>query len=100
GAFPRLLAEFVRPGKLPLYEAILKMTVMPAEKAGLTRKGHLSVGADADIVIFDPKTIQDNATFENPILPPSGIDYVIIGGEIAAKDGKILQAKLGRSIRK
>ena len=100
GAFPRLLAEFVRPGKLPLYEAIRKMTAMPAEKAGLTRKGHLSVGADADIVIFDPKTVQDNATFENPILPPSGIDYVIIGGEIAAKDGKILQAKLGRSVRK
>ncbi|MBR2000665.1 MAG: amidohydrolase family protein [Firmicutes bacterium] len=100
GAFPRLLAEFVRPGKLSMYEAIRKMTAMPAEKAGLTRKGHLNVGADADIVIFDPKTVQDNATFENPILPPSGIDYVIIGGEIAAKDGKILQAKLGRSIRK
>ena len=100
GAFPRLLSEFVRPGKLSMYEAIRKMTAMPAEKAGLTNKGRLNVGADADIVIFDPETVKDNATFENPILPPIGINYVLIGGEIAAKDGQMLQSRLGRSIRK
>ena len=100
GAFPRLLAEFVRPGKLSMYEAIRKMTVMPADKAGLTNKGRLNVGADADIVIFDPATVKDNATFRNPILPPTGIHYVLIGGEIAAKDGKMIQSRLGRYVRK
>ncbi|MBQ8591040.1 MAG: amidohydrolase family protein [Firmicutes bacterium] len=100
GAFPRLLAEFVRPGKLSMYEAIRMMTAMPAEKAGLKNKGRLNVNADADIVIFDPETVRDNATFENPILPPTGISYVLIGGEIAAKDGNMVQSHLGRSVRK
>ncbi|MBQ4504517.1 MAG: amidohydrolase family protein [Firmicutes bacterium] len=100
GAFPRLLAEFVRPGKLSMYEAIRKMTAMPADKMGLTNKGRLSVGADADIVIFDPEAVTDNATFETPLEPPTGINYVLIGGEIAAKDGQMLQSRLGRSIRK
>lgn len=100
GAFPRLLAEFVRPGKLDLYDAIHMMTAMPAEKLGLTNKGRLNVGADADVVIFDLDKIQDNATFKEPILAPSGIDYVFIGGEIAAKNCRIVRKDLGRSIRK
>ena len=100
GAFPRLYAQFVRPGKLALYEAVRMMTAMPAEKMGLSNKGRLNVGADADLVIFDLNTIQDNATFTEPILPPSGIDYVFIGGEIASKDGKLIRKDLGRSVRK
>ena len=100
GAFPRLLAEFVRPGKLDLYDAIHMMTAMPAEKLGLTNKGRLNVGADADVVIFDLDKTQDNATFKEPILAPSGIDYVFIGGELAAKNCRIVRKDLGRSIRK
>ena len=100
GTFPRLLSQFVKTGKLPMYEAIRMMTAMPAEKLGLSNKGRLNAGADADLVIFDPETVKDNATFEHPILPPSGIDYVFIGGEIAAKNGKMIRGDLGRSIRK
>ena len=100
GAFLRLLSGFVRTGKLPLYDAISKMTAMPAEKMGLANKGTLRKGADADVVIFDPKTVEDEATFEQPTRPGKGIDYVFIGGEVAVKDCRIVRGDLGRSIRK
>ena len=100
GAFPCLLAKFVRPGKLDLYDAINMMTAMPAEKLGLKNKGRLNVGADADVTIFDLEKIQDGSTFAHPVVPPQGIDYVFIGGELAAKDCQIVRKDLGRSIRK
>lgn len=99
GAFPRLIAEYVRKGQLSMYDAINKMTAMPAERFGLKNKGRLSVGADADVLIFDPERIKDNSTFENPILPPDGIEYVIIDGKLAAKGQKILRADCGKSVR-
>ena len=100
GAFPRLLAEFVRLGKLPLYEAVRMMTAMPAQRLGLRNKGALHVGADADVVIFDPEKVADRATFMEPTLPPVGIDSVWIGGQLAARDCKIVRGSLGRSVRK
>ncbi len=100
GAFPRLYAEFVRPGKLDLYKAVSMMTSEPAAKMGLTSKGRLNVGADADVVIFDLDKIQDGGTFSDPILPPAGIDYVFIGGEIAAKDCQVVKTNLGKAVRK
>ena len=99
GSFPRFLAEFSRNGRLSLYDAIEKMTAMPAARLGLANKGRLNVGADADITIFDYEKIQDGATFSDPVLPPSGIDYVIIGGQIAAKDCQIVKNDCGRAIR-
>ncbi len=99
GTFPRMYAQFVRSGKVSLYHAVEMMTAAPAEKLGLKTKGRLNVGADGDVVIFDPQTVQDNAAFEEPLRPPTGIDYVILGGEIAAKDGKICNGHLGRAIR-
>ena len=100
GSFPRLIDKFVKTGKMSLDDAIAKMTSMPAAKLGLEKKGNLSIGSDADVVIFDLDNIEDMATFENPLLAPKGIDYVLIGGEVACKDGIILNDCLGKSIRK
>ena len=100
GSFPRLLAQFVRTGKLSLYEAVRMMTAMPADKLGLTRKGSLQVGADGDVVIFDPERVQDHATFDRPTTPGEGIDYVFLGGELAARDCRVVRGDLGRSVRK
>ncbi len=99
GTFPRLLAEYVRTGKLSLYAAIEKMTTLPARRFHLTGKGTLRVGADGDLVVFDPARVRDTATFSDPIRPPEGIDLVLIGGQRAAENGRILNAALGRAVR-
>ena len=99
GAFPRFIARYVRSGKLSMYEAISRLTLVPAQQLGLKHKGRLNVGSDADIVIFDPERIEDRATFAQPLLPPAGIDFVIVNGTIAAENNKILSLSSGRSIR-
>lgn len=100
GSFPRLFSEFVRKGKLSLYEAVRMCTAMPAERLGLKNKGSLQAGADADIVIFNPDTIADRATFAEPALPPVGIACVLINGEIAMQHGEIINGRLGKAVRK
>ena len=100
GAFPRFLSQFARRGKLSLYDAISRMTAMPAARLGLSSKGCLRVGADADAVIFDPDSIMDCADFQHPVCVPTGIDRVLIGGVTAVEKGCIVQNDLGRSIRK
>ena len=100
GAFPRFLAEFARKGTVSLYDAVAKMTALPADRLRLESKGRLSVGADADITIFDYETIRDGATFAEPALPPEGIEMVFIGGEIALEKGRIVKETCGRAVRK
>ena len=100
GAFPRFLAQFVRRGKIGIYDAISKMTAMPADLLGLLSKGRLSIGSDADIVIFSPEHITDCADFQHPVRVPKGIDRVLIGGVTAAEQGRIVKSDLGRSLRK
>ena len=75
------------------------MSAAAANRLHLTHKGRLNVGADADITIFDPGKLQDKATFEQPALPPEGIEYVLIGGEIALEKGEIRNANCGKSVR-
>jgi N-acyl-D-amino-acid deacylase len=100
GTFPRFLSECVRKRKLmSLKEAISKMTCQTAERYGIPR-GELAVGSAADIVILNPEEIEDRATFENPTIPPKGIDYVVLDGRIAIKHGEIINRNLGRSIRR
>lgn len=100
GSFPRFLAEFSRKGEIRLYDAVEMITAMPANRLGLQNKGRLNVGADADITIFDYETIQDGATFAQPNLPPRGIDYVILGGEVVLEKGNILKDTCGKAVRK
>lgn len=98
GTFPRFLSEFA--GKdLTLYEAVRKMTALPAARLGLGKKGRLNVGADGDVTIFDPGKIRDLATFQEPTRPPVGVEYVFLGGELALEHGKLLREDLGRSVR-
>lgn len=99
GTFPRILGYYARDRKLfSLFDAIRKMTLLPSERLGID-KGHLSIGADADITVFDPDKIVDTADFGNPLSPPHGIEYVIIGGKLALVEGKIIRGDLGRAVR-
>lgn len=99
GTFPRFIAEFVKKGDLDLYQAIEKMTAMPARRLNFRNKGHLGIGADGDVTIFDYDRICDRATFADPALPPVGIDCVLIGGEIVLQDGIILKDRCGKAVR-
>ena len=85
GSFPRVLGRYVREGNVTsLPEMIRKMTAMPAAVYGFKSKGLLWEGFDADICIFDPDTIIDRADFMDPDRRAEGLDYVIVGGKIAA----------------
>lgn len=101
GTFPRVLGKYVREEKLISWEkAIYKMTGGPAEKIGLKNRGVLKKGNFADITIFNPKTVIDRATFENPFQYPEGIEYVIVNGKIAVDKGKYTGEMAGKVLRK
>ena len=100
GTFPRLINEYVNKKKiLTLDSAIEKITYLPAKRMGFSSKGTLSIGSDADITVFDLKKIEDSATYLAPMNKPKGIEYVIIGGEIALERSNIIKATLGMAIR-
>ncbi len=100
GAYPRILGRYVRgQDVLSLEEALRKMTSLPAEKLRLKRKGVIAENYDADITIFDPDTIVDHATYENPRQFPSGIEWVIVSGQVVVEKGKHTHATPGRTIR-
>jgi len=101
GAFPRVLGRYVREQKvLPLETAIRKMTSLPAAQLGLMDRGRIAKGMKADIVVFDPRTVIDRSTIEQPLAPPSGIVGVMVNGEWAVKDGQPTTAHAGRVLRR
>jgi N-acyl-D-amino-acid deacylase len=96
GTFPRVLGYYVREKRvLPLREAIRKMTSLAAEITGLTDRGLLRPGMAADITIFDPATVADKATFEDPLQYSVGIEYVIVNGTVVLNKGEHTEAKPG-----
>lgn len=100
GTFPRVLAEYGRRrGLLTPEAAVAKMSSLPCERFGLRDRGRIEVGCFADLLLFDPATITDNATYADPKRSPTGIDLVVVNGEIAAEGGRATDVRRGRLIR-
>jgi dihydroorotase/N-acyl-D-amino-acid deacylase len=100
GAYPRILGRYVRDQRLmPLEFAIHKMTGLPAGNLGLKTRGLIREGYFADITIFDPKTVIDRATFEEPNQYPVGINFVIVNGQIEVDNGQRTPALAGKVLR-
>jgi N-acyl-D-aspartate/D-glutamate deacylase len=100
GSFPRVLGRYVRERKaLTLEQAIYKMSGYPAARCQLKDRGRLSEGAFADVVVFDPATIADQATFADPYQYATGIRAVIVGGEISLDADERRGDGNGRAVR-
>ncbi|HSF14699.1 MAG TPA: D-aminoacylase [Vicinamibacteria bacterium] len=100
GTFPRILGKYVREEKLlTLEEAIRKMTSRPATRVGLQDRGVLRPGMAADITVFDPETIRDVSTFEDPNHYSIGVRYVLVNGRPVVYDGKITDQRPGQVLR-
>jgi N-acyl-D-aspartate/D-glutamate deacylase len=99
GTYSRVLAHYVREkGALTLMDALRKMTLMPAQRLerstpAARNKGRLQEGADADIVVFDPQTISDRSTYQHPMEPSVGVQYLLVGGTVVVDQGKIVLNK-------
>ena len=101
GTFPRVLGRYVRELKvISLEEAIRKMTSLPASILGLADRGTIKEGQWADLVIFDPATVADKATFEDPFQYPVGIDTVLVNGTVVLDEGTHTNARPGKVLRR
>ncbi|MBE4572272.1 D-aminoacylase [Vibrio navarrensis] len=97
GAFPRVLGHYCREEKLfSLAEAIFKMTGMSAQRFKLADRGVIRLGAFADLVLFNPRTIKDTATFANPISAAQGIEAVFVNGQLSYHAGEVSPTRTGR----
>lgn len=100
GSFPRILGHYVREQKLlPLAQAIHKMTGLPAAQLGLKDRGCIAPGCVADLVVFDPATVIDRSTVEEPLAPPLGIPAVMVSGVWVVRDGAVTGKRPGRVLR-
>jgi N-acyl-D-amino-acid deacylase len=102
GTFPRVLGKYVREEKvLTLQQAIHKMTGAPAARLKLAKRGHLKKNFAADVVLFDPSTVADRATYADPYQYPVGISAVIVNGQLALRDGQRADTdkRNGRALR-
>ena len=101
GAFPRVLAKYVREQKLlSLEAAVQKMTSLSAEHTGIKNRGLVANGYFADLVLFNPATVQDNATADNPTALSSGIVAVWVNGQLVFENGKATGKKPGVVVRR
>jgi hypothetical protein len=99
GTYSRILARYVRQtGSITLMDALRKMSLMPAERMeksspAARRKGRLQEGADADVVVFDPRTVIDHATYRAPMEASTGMRFVIVNGTVLIDQGKLVPNK-------
>ena len=101
GTYPRFLRRWVRErGTVPLEGMVRRMSGMPAARFGLVDRGILLPGMAADLVVFDPQTVTDNATFEEPRQMPTGIDHVMVNGTFVVDGGRHTGATPGRGLRR
>jgi N-acyl-D-amino-acid deacylase len=101
GTFARVLGRYVRDlGVLTLEDAIHRMTGLPASRFGLSGRGMIRPGSIADVIVFDPATVEDAATFADPIRPPSGIEHVFVGGRGVLANQKMTTEAPGRFVRR
>ncbi len=101
GTFPRVLGHYGREaGLFSLEEAVRKMTSLSAARFGLKDRGTLREGAYADLVVFDPDTVEDAATFDNPKQPAKGIEMVVVNGRPVWQDRQHTGARPGRTLRR
>jgi N-acyl-D-amino-acid deacylase len=99
GTYPRILGRYVREYKLlTLEEAIWKMTGFPAQKLGWTDRGQVRAGCAADLVIFDPQTVLDRATFAEPHQYPAGIIHVLVNGKLVVHEERHTGARPGQTL--
>ena len=100
GTFPRILSKYVREEKaLTLEDAIRKFSALPAQRMRLTDRGVLKEGMWADVVVFDPATVHDRATFDNPNQLSEGMEYVLVNGVPVIDEGKMTNALPGKVLR-
>ena len=100
GTFPRVLRKYVREDKaLTLEDAIRKFSALPAQRMGLTDRGVLKLGMWADVVVFDPATIHDRATFDNPNQFSEGMEYVLVNGVPVIEEGQMTGKLPGKVLR-
>jgi N-acyl-D-aspartate/D-glutamate deacylase len=101
GTFPRVLGLYVREaGLLTLEDAVRKMTSLPASNVGLSDRGRLKEGMAADVVVFDPDTVIDRSTWEDPHRFSEGVAHVLVNGEFVIRNGELTGATPGRWLRR
>jgi len=100
GTFPRVLGVYVREKHLlTLEDAVRKMTSLNAAKLGITDRGILRPGMFADVTLFDPETVVDQATYLEPFQDNKGIAYVVVNGQVVLDQGQQTSARPGRALR-
>ncbi|HSM62178.1 MAG TPA: amidohydrolase family protein, partial [Longimicrobiales bacterium] len=101
GAFPRVLAKYVREDSvITLEDAVRRMTSLAAHRLGLTDRGLIAPGMAADLLVFDPEAIRDVADFTDPMRHSEGIDWVFVNGEPVIDDGVLGGGRPGRLLRR